>query len=159
MLDQRALRRTDYREGTGIRLADGQQWIFPPPPSAEEAAGDPNYVPLLGAVLDAEDRADLLRTELILAIHLLARNYNLGAKEFRSLLAFPPGSPSLAASQEAFHELATQHLEALRAREEVAPAAARPPGWLARARMRLVALLGIRRAPEPPRSGSIQLDG
>lgn len=161
MLDQRALRRTVYREGTGIRLADGQYWVFPPPPSPsapEEAAVDPNYVPILDAILDAEDTAERLRSELILAIHLLGRNYHLGAGEFRELLGFPTGSQALAAAQEAFHELAAQHLRALRAHTEVGPADARPSGYFTRAWARLLALLGVRRTPEPPRTGSIQLD-
>lgn len=161
MLDQRALRSTDYREGTEIRLADGQCWTFPAPggmSGPESPAADPNYLPILEAILDAEDTPDRLRSELVLAIHLLGRNYRLRPREYRKLLGFPAGSPALAAAQHAFHELATQHLRANLVNAEVGPAAARPSGFLTRAWARLGSLLGVRRTSKPSRAGSIQLD-
>jgi hypothetical protein len=125
MLDEKSLRHPDFLEGLPIRLADGQMWTFPTPPAprdvdAGESPGaavtpfDSDQEALVTAVLEAEDRAERLRAELALAIHLLARNYRLEPADFRALLEFSPGDPALAAMQGAFHDLALEHIRSLR---------------------------------------------
>lgn len=123
MLDERSLRRPNFRTGVEVRLADGQSWTFPAPPesSGDCPAGvdglrtDPQYRAIVGAILEAEDRDDRLRAELALAIYLLGRNYRLGAAEYGRLLEYRPGDPALEAMQAAVGEVAAGHArEALR---------------------------------------------
>lgn len=147
MLDPRALRRPDLREGPEVRLADGQCWVFPAPPEGEtpEAAGfEPEYPALLVAVAESEGPADRRRAELILAIHLLGRNYRLGPHEYGRLLDFPAGSACLIEAQAAFGALAVEHLTHGFSEPEVIAAAESSPGPLARAWARLATLLGAR---------------
>jgi hypothetical protein len=125
MLDEKSLRHPDFLEGIPIRLADGQPWTFPTPPACRdvtdggEAPGaaatpfDPDHEALVTAILEAEDRAELLRAELALAIHLLARNYRLEPADFLTLLEFSPGDPALTAMQRSFHEVALEHIRSM----------------------------------------------
>jgi len=125
MLAETNLRLPQFRPGPSIRLADGQFWTFPaatvsepspqrpqdePERDADEPGLDADYIALLEAIQEAEDRSDQLRAELALAIHLLSQNYDLDPDDYQTLLGFEPGSPELKAAQEAFHELALDHL-------------------------------------------------
>jgi hypothetical protein len=134
-------RRPGFQSGRSIRLADGQEWVFPAPVTrgtgdAEDAdiAADSSYLALLRALEEAEDRAELRRAELALTIHLLGRNYDLGPEDYQRLLGLTPGSPELARMQDELHELVWAHLEQLRERLESRPEG---PGarrsWLAHA--------------------------
>ncbi len=116
MLDENALRRNGFRQGTTILLADGQAWTFPSPPEPDavgEEGFDPGYAEVLAAIMESEDRSDLLRAELALAICLLGQNYELGPFEYRCLLRCPSDSPVLARMQQAFHQLALDHCRPL----------------------------------------------
>jgi hypothetical protein len=111
MVDEQALRRPSYVEGTRIRLANGQVWTFPDhPPCAE----DLEHIAVLREVGEAEDASDRLRAELALAIYLLSRNYHLMPKDFQVILEFAPGDPVLAEMQRSVHEIATKQTRALR---------------------------------------------
>jgi len=111
MVDEQALRRPSYVEGTRIRLADGQLWTFPDHPPYKE---DLEHIAVLREVGEAEDAADLLRAELALAIYLLSRNYHLTPKDFQEILEFASGDRALAEMQRSVHEIATRHIRALR---------------------------------------------
>jgi hypothetical protein len=121
MLDEQAYRRPDFVGGILIRLADGQSWSFPSavaPGAARDGATNggafgSDYAVLLEAVREADDETERLRAELALAIYLLARNYDLGPNDYQELLGWAPGSPELAAGQQAFHDLATTHLQSV----------------------------------------------
>lgn len=131
MTTEELLRRPDYRRGVMIRLADGQLWSFPTPMPKMMAAPDghleheksnpveSDLLDLLLAIREAEDRAEALRAELALAIHLLQCNYDLGADDYRRLLDFEPGNPELTRVQQAFHEVARLHFEHIWPRTEV----------------------------------------
>jgi hypothetical protein len=105
MIDENSRRRSGFRNGIAIRLADGRPWIFPEPVSGR-ALDDPHLLAILEAIREAEDHVDLLRAELVLAIHLLGRNYELGPEDYQELLAFEPGGTTLAQVQRAIHNLA-----------------------------------------------------
>lgn len=133
MLDERARRRAGFRGGRGILLGDGGEWTFPAP--AEGASEwDPELAGLIGAVSEAEDRADRLRCELALAIALLSRNYELGPAEYRTLFGFRPGGAELAGAQAAFRALAMEHARAQEGRAAprlvgASTGRGRPLGW------------------------------
>jgi hypothetical protein len=128
MPDEKSLRRHDFREGSGLRMADGQAWTFPDPPpdpvgSGEGAYGalaDPeagfgaDYAATIAMLLEAEDDAERLRAELALAILLLVRNYDLRPGDFAGVIGFPPGSRALGRFQEQFRVIAGEHVAALR---------------------------------------------
>jgi hypothetical protein len=116
MPDEHSLRRPGFRPGTPIRLADGQEWVFPGPGelsapeggrTAGEPAGaaDPAYGGLIDALCEAEDEPDRLRAELALGIFLLGCNYALGPGDYQRLLQAPRG----ATVQQAFRDLANDH--------------------------------------------------
>lgn len=117
MLNEGTLRRTSFRPGPAILLADGREWIFPMPAAPEELSAEPSVdretEAIVRAIREAEDRTEQRRGELALAIHLLAKNYRLGPDQYQELLCFDPSSPTLASSQEAFHRLALDYLRAL----------------------------------------------
>jgi hypothetical protein len=129
MLDEHAYRWPDFIGGILIRLADGQLWSFPSPVApgvtrdgaANGGAFGPDFGVLLEAVWEADDETERLRAELALAIYLLARNYDLGPNDYQELLGWAPGSPELAAGQQAFHDLATTHLQSVPPTLEHAP--------------------------------------
>jgi hypothetical protein len=110
MVDEQALRRPDFVEGRRILLGNGQRWSFPDHPPLHD---DAEHIASLRAIGEAEDRADRLRAELALTILLLSRNYDLSPSDYQAILSFPPSDPSLAALQDAIHELAVEQLRAL----------------------------------------------
>jgi hypothetical protein len=119
MLDEFALRRQDFLPGHPIRLADGQCWTFPATPmhgasgtvAPGEAAGfGPDYAALVAGVRKAEDEVERLRAELVLALCLLWRNYDLSSADLFDLFGYPPGDLSLAEVQREFHRVALEHV-------------------------------------------------
>jgi hypothetical protein len=106
MIDEQALRRPDFVEGTRIRLANGHDWSFPDQPPHPE---DHELIAILQAIAEAEDEPERLRGELALAILLLSRNYDLSPGDFQAILSFAPGDPTLIEMQRAVHELASRH--------------------------------------------------
>ena len=118
MRDPRVLRSPTYRDGSGVRLADGQDWIMPAPPASdgpEQVAtvlGE-DYEALVMAVAEAIDESERRLAELCLAIYLLGRNYDLGPSDYQALLEHPAGDPALAKLQSALREIADAHIRGL----------------------------------------------
>jgi hypothetical protein len=110
-LEERAVRSARFVEGPWIRLADGRAWSFPKRPSDPP---DPDYEDLLDAIGSAEDCNAVLSLELALAIFLLARNYDLSPDDYRRLLGFKTGHPSLAQMQTDFHAFALEQMHLLK---------------------------------------------
>lgn len=123
MLDERSRRRSDFLEGAALRLADGGFWTVPTPgdhanrgrpaAAALESLG-PRYHAALEAIREAEDDSERLRAELVLAIILLRRNYDLDSAALQAILSFDDGE-SLTRMQRAMTDIASAHLRAFRA--------------------------------------------
>lgn len=112
-----AVRRSNFRPGIPVRLPDGQVWIFPDPPesSAFDLEGfGPDYPEVLKAIEEAEDSPERRRGELVLAVALLDRNYDLRADQLRSLLDYPSDGEETRRLQQAFAGLASEHLRRTR---------------------------------------------
>src|SRR5512135_1596035 len=113
-----------------IRLADGQEWIFPGPGCDQgpvRAAAHDQYLGLIDSVLGAEDIWDRRRSELALAIHLICQNYHLSAADLQLLFTFPENSPELAEAQAALANLASEHLRSSIGSGAAPDAASSPP--------------------------------
>jgi hypothetical protein len=105
-------RRCNFQPGRAIRLADGQEWVFPCPASGSDRAfghADEEYHGLLRAIREAADERERLLCELAIAIFLLRLNYTLTAEDLEFLFTFPSGSSELRESQRQFRSLAAQH--------------------------------------------------
>jgi hypothetical protein len=90
-----------------VKLADGQEWLFPKPflqIHASFAGGKPagNYPvitagpeldELVEAMASCEDAAAQLSAAATLGAYLLLRNYDLEDRELDQLFAFRPGDP------------------------------------------------------------------
>jgi hypothetical protein len=110
MLDERSKRRPDCdpANSAAIRLADGQEWLFPKPWleihasfADGKAAGHypavtvgPELDELVEAIGGCEDNAALLTGTATLGAHLLLRNYDLSDRELDLLFAFRSADPS-----------------------------------------------------------------
>lgn len=130
-----ALRVSNFRPGTAVRLADGQTWNFPAPPEESDAdleSFGPEYPALLAAIGEAEDLPERRRGELLLAVLLLDRNYDLQPDQLRELLDCPSGGEEAQRLQRMFADLASEHLRKVR-RSEVS----RPATWTATRRVRV----------------------
>ena len=113
MVDNRLCQRAGFRQGRLIRLADGQEWVFPNPESSQgpvQTAAHDQYLGLIESLLDADNIWDRRRSELAFAIHLICQNYHLGAADLQALFTFPEGSSELAEAQAAFADLASEHI-------------------------------------------------
>jgi hypothetical protein len=119
MLDEKALRKPGFQEGTKVTLADGQDWVFPKPRirftprivgGKVEINGGPSFGPELDNQLDilfgvAEaDPAERLRVKFEIAVRLLAANYDLKPTDFARLIVLEPGDP---ASDERWDQLSS----------------------------------------------------
>jgi hypothetical protein len=114
LADETSRRRPDFRDGTRIRLADGQKWTLPAPPKpTERIVGPfpPQYDDLIQAVRESETASDRRLAELALAIFLLGHNYRLSATDYEQLLGFAPESEQLADWQSAFGRIAQDHVD------------------------------------------------
>jgi len=113
--DQSKGRRSDVHAERGIRLADGQVWTFLSPGGHGTCSADvefgPDYLELIRAILEAEDRNEGRMAELALAMLLIGHKHPLTPNEYQRLFMFEPDSPELAASQAAFHDLALDHVD------------------------------------------------
>lgn len=104
-LDEVALRKSGFREGIRVTLADGQEWALPPLIFESYAEVDDSGVivykdgvPTYGPGNDAEldlllnvgdvDTEEHFRAAYLLALRLLLSNYTLTNAEHRSLLAW-----------------------------------------------------------------------
>jgi hypothetical protein len=109
MLDERSKRRPecDPAASAPVRLADGQEWLFPKPwleIHASFAGGKaeghypvltagPELDELVEAISGCEDNAALLSGAATLGAALLLRNYDLDDRELDQLFAFRPVDP------------------------------------------------------------------
>jgi len=110
MLDERALRRPTFSEGYPVRLADGQEWVFPKPrirfrprvggDGRVEVAGGAGFGPefdssidVLYGVVEAEG-IEQLRIKFEMAIRLLRANYELTDAEIGGLVVYEPADPA-----------------------------------------------------------------
>jgi hypothetical protein len=120
MVDELNTRRSRRLPGTPICLANDQEWIFPAPTADSvlpaELAGN-EYLGLIQAVREAEDRSEQRLAELALAIFLIGLNYQLNSMDLVILFTFPPESQELADSQLAFESLAHEHVLSLERHE------------------------------------------
>src|SRR5437773_1040820 len=94
LLDELSSRRSSFRPGSPIRLADGQTWTLPAPPKAKEwmaAPFDAEYTGLIQAIMEAEDASEQRLAELAFAIFLLGHNYQLSPADYERLLGSSPG--------------------------------------------------------------------
>lgn len=122
MVDEPSTRRSRFQPGTPIRLANDQEWTFPAPTAHSEFAvesAEAEYLGLIHALLEAEDRSERRLAELALAIFLIGLNYQLSSSDLASLFTFQPRSQELADSQHAFEALASDHILSLARREKL----------------------------------------
>ncbi len=113
MLDEASSRRSSFRQGSDIQLADGQTWVLPAPPAGSEwntMPFGPEYTLLIRATLEKEDSSEERLAELALAIFLLGHNYHLKPGDYERLLGSIPGSRASSDWQLAFHQIAQDHL-------------------------------------------------
>jgi hypothetical protein len=113
MVDELLSRRSSFRPGKKIRLADGQGWTLPSPirawtgkaPSDREA-----YTGLIRSINEAEDNSERRLAELSFAIFLLGQNYCLSPVDYQQLLDFGSKSSESNAWQIAIHQLTQEHV-------------------------------------------------
>ncbi|QDV39692.1 hypothetical protein [Tautonia plasticadhaerens] len=117
MLDEKNQRRPDAVLGRPIRLADGQRWIFPDPPTRpgpgeDETGGlrESDYLAMVAEVAESDSQPDRLRNELALMIHLLTRNYDLEPADVKALLRFPEDDPGHAEFRDVSRQVAAEHV-------------------------------------------------
>jgi hypothetical protein len=111
--DELSSRKSLFRQGRPIRLADRQSWTVPAPPRGSEWKAIPfadEYTDLIRAILEAEDGYEQGLAELAFAVLLLGHNYRLSPADYESLLDFVPESPESRAWQDTFHQIAQDHL-------------------------------------------------
>jgi hypothetical protein len=110
MLDERAVRRHGFTEGTKIVLGDGQEWTFPRPwlrlYPVRAADGrltvggglgyGADYDDLVDRLVDCDpdDTAGRLALQFQMAAELLNRNYELADTDLRRLLAIDLADPA-----------------------------------------------------------------
>lgn len=102
MLDEQALRKPGFTEGRAIKLADGQEWMFPKPrfrfypvvgqDGTVTVEGGSTYGSdhdkLIDALAGGEEVEDFerLRLQFSGAVSLLSRNYSLAPEDYSSIL-------------------------------------------------------------------------
>lgn len=101
MLDEKAMRRESFSEGSAVRLGDGQFWTFPKPylsmfaqvgEDGKIEAGTAftfgaDYADRLDELVESEDQFEKTCIQVELASALLLRNYDLDNKALRRLIA------------------------------------------------------------------------
>jgi hypothetical protein len=116
MVDELLSRRSVFRHGRKIRLADGQAWTFPAPITELEWNAAPfgaEYTGLIRAIIEAENASDQHVAELAFAIFLLGHNYCLSSTDYGRLLDFDSASRDSTDGQSAFHRISQDHLHSL----------------------------------------------
>lgn len=128
MLGETALRLPGFREGTRIRMSDGQDWSFPNPP---EPGLDREFDGLIRAHLEAEDWDEALRIELAISVLLLSRNYALTPADYARIFDFGNDRGTLEEAQSALSRLIASHCERALAYTPIATAdRGNEPGWI-----------------------------
>jgi hypothetical protein len=113
MVDELLSRRSSFRPGKKIRLADGQAWTLPSPVRewSDKAHSDREaYNGLIRSINEAEDDSERRLAELSFAIFLLGKNYRLSPSDYEQLLDFGSPSSESIAWQVALHQLTQEHL-------------------------------------------------
>ena len=114
MVDELLRRRSYFRDGRKIRLADGQIWTLPAPTTESEwtaAHLGPSIQVSSERSLEAENASGQHLAELAFAIFLLGHNYCLSPMDYERLLDFVPGSPDSRDAQRApFHRTSQEHI-------------------------------------------------
>jgi hypothetical protein len=113
MVDELLSRRSPFRPGRKIRLADGQCWTLPSPIQewSDKAPSDRDqYSGLIRSIAEAEDCSERRLAELAFAIFLLGQNYRLSSVDYQQLLDFGSESSESIAWQIAIHQLTQEHL-------------------------------------------------
>jgi hypothetical protein len=113
MVDELLSRRSSFRPGKKIRLANGQGWTLPSPirewtgkaPSDREA-----YTGLIRSINEAEDNSERRLAELSFAIFLLDQNYRLSPVDYLQLLNFGSESRESVAWRIAIQQLTEEHV-------------------------------------------------
>jgi hypothetical protein len=106
MLDEKALRRPGFSEGTPVTMADGQVWTLPKPrfrfkpkivDGRVEIGGGATFGPesdgdleILYGVVDV-GAEEFLRVKMAMAVRLLRANYELTDDDLGDLLVLEPG--------------------------------------------------------------------
>jgi hypothetical protein len=143
LADETLLRRSGFRDGTPVRLADGRLWTIPGPPKPSEWKKNQNtpfgpaYSGLLCTIEQAERLEDRRLAEHSLAIFLLGFNYSVTSADYEELLGFAPGSAALTEWQSTIERITQEHLESLcyarsSPRDEDDGSIPIPPGWFFR---------------------------
>lgn len=116
MLDEKSLRRPEFREGVPIVLGDGQAWTFPKPmlvliPDEDgESFGpgrstfDAAYDAKMEAFMASED--DTLNCLLRLAVDLFRRNYDVPKGAIATLFPYRVGDEANAEMWTAIRDVA-----------------------------------------------------
>jgi hypothetical protein len=113
MVDELLSRRSSFRAGKKIRLADGQGWTFPSPIRewSDKAHSDQEaYNGLILSISEAEDDSERRLAELSFAIFLLNQNYRLSPADYQQLLDFGCEARESIAWQIAIRQLTQEHL-------------------------------------------------
>ena len=122
--DELLCRRSSFRQGKQIRLADGQMWTFPAPPQeAEWTFPAPpqesewkaipfgaEYTGIIQAILESEDISERRLGELSLTIFLLGHNYHLSPADYERLLGTSAGSLDSKNWQLAVQQFTHEHI-------------------------------------------------
>jgi hypothetical protein len=113
MVDELLSRRSSFRPGKKIRLADGQGWTLPSPGRewSDKAHSDQEaYNGLIRSINEAEDDSERRLAELSFAIFLLGQNYRLSPSDYQQLLDFGSEASESIAWQVALHQFTQEHL-------------------------------------------------
>lgn len=117
MVNEQSNRRSGFREGRKIRLADGQMWTFVPPTGLEQWKGGSfanEFKGLMEAIVAAENESEQRVAELAFAIFLLNQNYCLLPADYERLLDYPAGSLESNDWEHSLHQLVQDHLDCFR---------------------------------------------
>ena len=109
MLDEKALRRPTFAEGSRVKLADGQEWTFPKPrirfkprvvDGRVEIDGGATFGPEFDEKLEMLfglgeiEGVERLRLQFEVAVRLLSTNYDLPRGAVGDLLVLEAGDPA-----------------------------------------------------------------
>ncbi len=116
-------RRSTFRGGRGLRLADGEVWNLPHPAAMPAGVGgEATHRDLARAICEAENEHERGLAELAFAIFLLNLNYDLSHEDLQGLLSFEPGSDALRDWRVGLRAVVDSHVEHLQGTPLVVPA-------------------------------------
>ena len=112
MVDELLSRRSSFRPGQKIRMADGQGWTFPLPIRewSDKAHSDRGeYNGLIRSIIEAEDDSERRLGEFAFAIFLLSQNYRLSPLDYQQLLDFGSETSESIAWRNSLRQLSEEH--------------------------------------------------